>query len=172
LNNPPPRHRSFAPIVDSATQLLILGSLPGAASLAAGRYYAHPRNQCWALIGGVLGIELVALAYEDRLTALLARGVGLWDVVAEGERAGSLDTAIRDPSANDLAALVATLPELHAVAFNGGKAAALGAPLLAPFADRLRLVRLPSSSPAHARLSFADKLAEWRRRLCSVSVPC
>jgi hypoxanthine-DNA glycosylase len=166
------RHRSFAPVIDANIRLLILGSLPGAASLAAARYYAHSRNQFWALIGGILEVDFVGIPYEDRLATLLAHGVGLWDVIAEAAREGSLDAAISDPFANDLAVLVSTLPKLDTVAFNGGKAAALGAPLLAPFADRLALVRLPSSSPANARLPVAAKLAEWRRLLCSFSVPC
>jgi hypoxanthine-DNA glycosylase len=109
----------------------------------------------------VLDETLVALPYEDRLTTLRSRGVGLWDVVAEAERRGSLDAAILNPSANDLLALVETLPALRAVAFNGGTSAKLGSRLLAPVADRIKLIALPSSSPAHAARSFAQKAEGW-----------
>ncbi|MDI6624169.1 MAG: DNA-deoxyinosine glycosylase, partial [Brevundimonas sp.] len=113
------RKAGFAPVVDANTQLLILGSLPGDASLKAGQYYGHPRNAFWRLIGDVVGRDLAALPYEDRLTALKAAGVGLWDVIASAERPGSLDAAIRSPEAADLRGLVAELPKLRAVAFNG-----------------------------------------------------
>lgn len=108
----------------------------------------------------VLGVTLVALAYEDRLATLLAHGVGLWDVIAEAERPGSLDAAIRDPAANDLAQLIETLPALKAVAFNGGAAAKLGGKLIG---DRIATIALPSSSPAHAARSFAQKAEAWGR---------
>lgn len=155
------RKAGFPAVVDAETRVLVLGSLPGDASLAAGQYYGHPRNVFWRLMESVLATPLVALPYERRLAALLARNVGLWDVVAQAYRRGSLDAAILDPAANDLVALVATLPRLRAVAFNGGTAARLGGRLLAPVADRLVLLSLPSSSPAHAARSFAQKAAAW-----------
>ncbi len=158
---PTPRKRGFPPVVDARTRLLILGSLPGEASLAAGEYYGNPRNAFWRLLEGVLDEGLVALPYGERLVALQRRGVGLWDVVAEAERRGSLDAAILNPDANDLLALIQTLPALRAVAFNGGTAAKLGSRLLAPAADRLALIALLSSSPAHAARSFAEKAAAW-----------
>ena len=139
----------------------MLGSLPGEASLAAGRYYAHPQNAFWRLMGEVIGEDIAARPYDDRLAALLRHRVGLWDVVGEATRPGSLDTAIRDATHNDLATLVETLPELRMVAFNGGKAATDGRRLLAACADRLRLVTLPSSSPAHASLRFEQKAEAW-----------
>ena len=118
--------RSFPPVVDIATRVLILGSLPGERSLAAQRYYAHPQNQFWRLVGAAIGRDLVALDYPDRLAALLAAGVGLWDVVAEARRQGSTDAAIRDPVANDLPTLADTLPRLRALAFNGASSLAIG----------------------------------------------
>lgn len=139
----------------------MLGSLPGEASLAAGRYYAHPQNGFWRLMGGVIGEDIASLPYDDRLTTLLRHRVGLWDVVGEATRPGSLDTAIRDATHNDLAALIETLPELRMVAFNGARAARDGRRLLAAHERRLRLVTLPSSSPAHASRSFAEKAAVW-----------
>lgn len=150
--------RGFPPVVDAKTRVLILGSLPGDASLAAGQYYGHPRNGFWRLMEGVIGAPLVALPYEDRLALLLTHGIGLWDVIAEARRPGSLDAAIRDPAANDLIALIQTLPALRLVAFNGGTAAKLGARLVG---DRIATQALPSSSPAYAAQSFEDKARAW-----------
>ena len=152
---------SFPPVVDDATRLLVLGSLPGEESLARRQYYANPRNQFWRLIGAVTGLDLVPLPYQSRLEALLAAGVGLWDTVGAATRRGSLDAAIRLDSANDLAALAATLPALGAVGFNGAKAASLGLPRLAARAD-LALIPLPSSSPAYTR-PFEEKRTAWMR---------
>jgi len=153
------RKQAFEPVVDANTRLLILGSLPGDASLRAAQYYAHPRNAFWRLIGGVIGRELAALPYDGRLAALKAAGVGLWDVIASAERPGSLDAAIRRPEAADLRRLAASLPELRAVAFNGGAAARLGRAVLAGVRD-VELIDLPSSSPAHAR-PFERKAEAW-----------
>src|SRR3546814_883544 len=88
----PPRAHAFPPVADARTRVLILGSLPGRASLAAGEYYANPGNGFWRLLGAAVGTELAALPYAARLEALLAHGVGLWDVIAHAERAGSLDS--------------------------------------------------------------------------------
>ena len=156
------RKASFPAVVDADTRVLILGSLPGDASLALAQYYGHPRNAFWRLMEAVLETPLVALPYEDRLATLRERGVGLWDVIGEANRRGSLDADIQDATANDLATLIQTLPRLRAVAFNGATAAKLGGKLLAPFADRLALLPLPSSSPAHAARSFTEKAALWR----------
>ncbi|MDB5704711.1 MAG: DNA-deoxyinosine glycosylase, partial [Sphingomonas bacterium] len=111
--------RSFPPVADACTRLLILGSLPGERSLAEGHYYAHPQNQFWRLISGVIGRDLVALDYQARLVALLEARVGLWDVVASARREGSTDAAIRDHVGNDLPGLIRALPDLRAVGFNG-----------------------------------------------------
>lgn len=138
----------------------MLGSLPGEASLAAGQYYANPRNRFWHLAGAVIGREdLPALPYDARLEALLGAGIGLWDVIASAVRPGSLDAAIRDAEPAPLRDLAATLPALRAVAFNGGAAARIGRRELAGTA--LALIDLPSSSPAHAALSFQAKQARW-----------
>ncbi len=142
--------------------MLVLGSLPGEASLAAGRYYAHPRNQFWALIGAVIGMEtLPAQPYEARLGHLLEARVGLWDTIASAQRSGSLDSAIRAPEAAPLADLVATLPDLRCVAFNGAKAARTGR--IALQRPTIALIDLPSSSPAHAARSLAEKREHWLR---------
>ncbi|GAA0285446.1 hypothetical protein GCM10009127_28980 [Alteraurantiacibacter aestuarii] len=137
----------------------MLGSLPGEASLAAGRYYAHPRNQFWQLVGAVIGRDLVALDYELRLQALLNAGIGLWDTVQSAHREGSLDSAIREESHNSLHDLCAQLPALRAIGFNGAKSARIGSKLLA--GSPYMLVSLPSSSPAYAAMNLAGKQARW-----------
>ena len=152
--------RSFPPVVDDNTRLLVLGSLPGEQSLAEQRYYANPRNHFWLLIGDVIGRDLASLPYEDRLQALLGAGVGLWDSVGSATRKGSLDAAIRQVSANPLRELVATLPALRAVAFNGGRSAAIGRKALAGL--DLEFIPLPSSSPAYT-LSLDEKREQWGR---------
>jgi TDG/mug DNA glycosylase family protein len=153
------RKASFGAVVDARTRVLVLGSLPGEESLKRGQYYAHPRNQFWRLMGAVIGAELDALPYPERLAGLQAAGVGLWDVVRSAARKGSLDTHIRDHEPNALEALVADLPELKAVAFNGGTALRLGRALLDGVAGGA-IVALPSSSPAHT-LAFDRKLPAW-----------
>lgn len=152
------RSHGFDAIIDDHTRLLILGSLPGKASLDAREYYAHPRNAFWWLVGGVVGTDLSSLPYAERLKALQAARIGLWDVIASAERPGSLDAAIRNPEAADLRKLVAGRPDLKAVAFNGGKAARLGRAILRE-AD-LTLIDLPSSSSAHTKTA-AEKAAVW-----------
>jgi hypoxanthine-DNA glycosylase len=153
------RKSSFPPVVAPDTRVLVLGSLPGERSLAERRYYAHPRNRFWHLLSPVTGVDLVSLGYEERLAALLQARIGLWDTVASALRRGSLDTAIREERHNPLAELVASLPELRAVAFNGAKSAAIGVPLLA--GSGLALLRLPSSSPANASVVPAEKEKLW-----------
>lgn len=154
------RKASFPPVVRADTKLLLLGSLPGEASLRADRYYAHPQNQFWKLAGAVAGVpDLDERSYEDRLAALLDAGIGLWDVVADALRCGSLDAAIRDHRTNDLVALIGTLPRLCGVGFNGGTAARIGRRLLAQTSE-IRLFDLPSSSPAYT-VALAAKLDRW-----------
>lgn len=160
MTDPVIRKASFAPVVSPDTRLLLLGSLPGEASLRAVRYYAHPQNQFWKLTGAVIGDgDLHGLDYEARLDRLRAAGVGLWDVVADAERNGSLDGAIRDHRPNDLAALVASLPALRAIGFNGGTAARIGRKMIGT-PEGIALVDLPSSSPAFTR-PLAEKREKW-----------
>ncbi len=150
---------SLAPVLTSETRLVVLGSFPGAASLRAQQYYAHPRNQFWPLLSALWGIDLVALPYERRVAEASARGLGLWDVYASCRRLGSLDSAIRDAVFNDLSRLRQQAPGLRAIAHNGAESAramrhtqALG----------VAVIRLPSTSAAHASWSFERKLAAWR----------
>jgi hypoxanthine-DNA glycosylase len=150
----------LAPVIAPDTRVLVLGSFPGAASLTAGQYYAHPRNQFWRLISALAGEDLAALPYAARLPRLLAHRIGLWDVLGACEREGSLDSAIRKPAANDFARLHELCPLLETVGFNGRTSGDF-APQFA--AAGYRTVVLPSSSPAHASLSLEQKLTIWRQ---------
>ena len=156
--------RGLAPVVGPATRLLLLGSFPSVASLAAQQYYAHPRNQFWPILSVLWGLDLRALPYAQRLAVVRAKGLGIWDVYARVRRPGSLDSAITAAELNPLAALAATLPALAAIAHNGGESArvqritrALGLPVY----------RLPSTSPAHASWSFERKRAAWEQVLAA-----
>jgi hypoxanthine-DNA glycosylase len=152
----------LAPVIDKRTRILVLGSFPGAASLAAQQYYAHPRNLLWPILSALTGEPLAALPYEERLPRLLAHGFGLWDVLGACEREGSLDSAIRKPAANDFARLRELCPLLETVGFNGQTSGKF-----APqFADQgYRTLVLPSTSPAYASLSLAQKLEFWKMLL-------
>lgn len=150
------------PLVSPHTRLLVLGSFPGVASLAAQQYYGHPRNHFWPILRALWGGEAWAEAadsYATRCDWLLAHGVGVWDVYASCEREGSLDSRIRDAVVNDFSALRQVCPALEAIAHNGGESfrhaahtRQLGLPVY----------RLPSTSPANASWSFERKLAAWR----------
>lgn len=154
------RKHSFPPVVDARVRLLVLGSLPGERSLAERRYYAHPQNQFWRLISPAAGRDLAALDYDARLAALLEARIGLWDVVASATRTGSADATIRDIEGHDVAALAAKLPDLRAIAFNGGTALRHGLRQLGAAAGRYAIVALPSSSPLHT-VGLAAKLPAW-----------
>jgi hypoxanthine-DNA glycosylase len=148
----------LAPVTAPNIRILILGSFPSSASLAAQQYYAHPRNQLWRLLSALTGADLTALPYTQRLPCLLEHDIGLWDVLGACERVGSLDANIRKPAANDFERLRQLCPLLEKVGLNGQTAAQF-APQFA--AAGYRTVILPSSSPAHATLSFDQKLAIW-----------
>ena len=154
----PPVLTGLGPVLDRHTRVLLLGSFPGAASLAAQQYYGHPQNQFWKLLSAVLDIDLVAMPYPQRLKALLANNIGLWDVIAACERSGSLDSAIRNARHNDFAPLKSRCPNLKRVCFNGKTSGKLeGAFAEAGFETLV----LPSSSPANASWSFARKVEVW-----------
>ncbi len=159
----------LAPIVDANTRLLVLGSFPGVASLAAQQYYGHPQNHFWPLMRAIFaGFDAKSASspgvncldsYQIKSKWLLAHGVGLWDVYASCERKGSLDSKIRQAQVNDFSALRQRCPNLVAVAHNGGESfkharhtQALG----------LAVHKLPSTSPANASWRFERKLAAWR----------
>lgn len=145
-------------MVDAGVRVLVLGSFPSAASLAAHQYYGHPRNQFWRILGEIFGESLIDLAYGERLKRVLAHRVGIWDVYAACRRIGSLDSQIQAPKSNDLESLPRLAPHLRAVAFNGQAAAR--------FRSRVSELGyvcevMPSTSPANATRRFEDKLAVW-----------
>lgn len=148
------------PVARPDARLFILGSLPGDASLAARRYYAHPTNQFWRLVGYAIREELQSLDYEDRLQRLVERQIGLWDVIASASRRGSLDQAIREAEHNQVDHLLHDYPELRAIAFNGTTAAGIGRRLIGEPPSHVALIDLPSSSAANTR-TFAEKAAAW-----------
>ena len=150
------------PIARSDARLFVLGSLPGDASLAARRYYAHPTNQFWRLLGQAIGEDLQPLGYEERLARLANRRIGLWDVIASATRRGSLDQAIRLVEHNRIHHLLGDFPDLRAIAFNGATAASIGRRLIGEGPARVTLIDLPSSSAANTR-ACDEKAAAWAR---------
>lgn len=162
MSNPAPIPLSgLSPIFDPGVRVLILGSFPSPASLGAQQYYAHPQNQFWRLLGGSLGENLQTLDYPARLPRVLAHGVGIWDIYRDCLRDGALDSAIRAAVLNDFAALLARVPQLRRVLFNG-QTAARQTPYFAALG--LETQTLPSSSPAYT-LSYENKLARWQAAL-------
>lgn len=165
----PKRIHGFPPIVGRAPRVLVLGSMPGVASLAAREYYAHPRNLFWRIAGESLGFDATA-PYARRKAALGRARIAVWDVLASCIRPGSLDFAIVDDSivANDFAAFLARHPRISRVCFNGRKAEAAWrrhvAKSLAP-GRRLECRPLPSTSPANAGMGYRRKLGLWRDAL-------
>jgi double-stranded uracil-DNA glycosylase len=165
------RIRGFPPIADRRARALVLGSMPGEASLAAGEYYAFRHNQFWRIAGEICGFAPDA-PYARRTAALRRCRIALWDVIGSCIRPGSLDSAIREDSmrVNDFAAFLAAHPGIRRVCFNGRKAESAWrrhvAPRL-PAALRLEYRLLPSTSPAHAGMGYRSKLRVWRS-----AIPC
>jgi hypoxanthine-DNA glycosylase len=160
------RLRGLPPIIDERARVLILGSFPSAASLTAQQYYAHKQNQFWKILGEVLGQPLYEMDYAARQKTVLYAGIAIWDVYASCERAGSLDSAIRDGVPNDFASLQksasARRHPLFKVCFNGQAAGRYATQLQALGFETLIL---PSTSPANATWSFERKLVAWRAGL-------
>lgn len=164
------RVRGFAPLVGRQPRLLILGSMPSEASIAAGEYYGLPRNAFWTIMGELYGAGR-ELDYAERVTRITQKGVAVWDVLAECQRSGSLDSAIqlRDARINNFADFFRRHRSIRRVYFNGSKAAEIyrrralpDVQLVAPY---LSHQRLPSTSPAMASLSPAEKTAAWQALL-------
>jgi len=161
------RSSSFEAIAGPDARVLILGTLPGAVSLATGEYYAQPRNVFWKIMGELVGAA-PGLLYLDRVQRLITRRIALWDVCANATRPGSADAAIRLSTIqpNDIAGLLRSHTEVEIICFNGAKAGELFrrhvSPTLLSSALALRLEVLPSTSPAHAAMSFEHKVIKWR----------
>lgn len=155
---------SFPPIAHADACILILGSMPGVASLAAGEYYAHPRNAFWPIMGELIGAR-PELEYAARTKRVMARRIAVWDVLKSCVRGGSLDSSIDEDSIvpNDFAAFFEKHSNIVRVYFNGGKAEqAFRRYVLPGLQAEVEFARLPSTSPAHAGRTFAQKLAAWR----------
>jgi len=164
------------PIETAATRLLILGSMPGQESLNRQRYYAHPRNSFWFIMAGLISLE-EGSGYEERLNSLRQHGISLWDVLDNCVRPGSLDSDIvaTTERANDLKGFQQRHPELEAIAFNGRKARHSFTRHLLHHDEKtwqkLTLIDLPSTSPAHAALRPAEKFMLWQKSLAPFITP-
>lgn len=151
---------SFPPIARPDARVLVLGSMPGKASLAANQYYAHPRNLFWRVMGELVGAGPDA-PYAQRAQILQDQYIALWDVLQSCTRQSSLDSDIKCEVANDFAAFFANHPQITHVFFNGGKAESAFRKHVKICPEGLIFTRLPSTSPAHASLPFEKKLAAW-----------
>ena len=163
------RVQSFAPILGKHPRILILGSMPGIASLEAVQYYAHPRNVFWPIMAELFSID-VETDYAQRIAQISEAPVILWDTLKRCDRPGSLDASIKRDSveANDISGLLDKYPGVRAVACNGATSANYFRKLVMPqinSAVEFELLPMPSTSPANARMNFAQKLAAWRRLL-------
>jgi len=152
------------PVVNNNTRLIILGSLPGEESLRLQRYYANPRNNFWRIIFRIFNQPLME-PYDERISFLKSKGIGLWDVIHAAERIGSLDSKIRNETANDFAALFRQYPDIKILIFNGRKAQKTFDKFVLRRQDlpeNILLRYFPSTSPAHSRSSFEEKFIIWR----------
>lgn len=154
---------SFAPVIGENARILILGSMPGEASIEANQYYAHPRNAFWPIMGRLLGFTQET-PYEQKTTLLKSSGIALWDVLFSCHREGSLDSEIKQESVNDIAGLLRHHTSITHIYLNGGKAESSFKRHVLPALKAATPVwsRLPSTSPAHAALNMDDKYRAWR----------
>ncbi len=162
------RLTGFPPIATPQACVLILGTMPGVASLAAQQYYAHPRNAFWPMIGEIFDVSL-DVSYAQRVKILNTRGIAVWDILKYCQRQGSLDSAILRETPNPIASFIAKHRRLELICFNGQKAEQLFRKYIRISGverfTELRFIGLPSSSPAYASMSFAQKLKRWREGL-------
>lgn len=162
--------KSFSPIIDSFARTLILGTMPGAESLQANQYYANRRNAFWRIMGGVLGFS-ENITYNEKVEALMSNKVALWDVMHSCERSGSLDANIKQATIelNDFVSLFQNYRNIVTILFNGAKAEQeymkLAFPKLSVEAKEIKILRLPSTSPAMASISFDEKLKLWSKAI-------
>lgn len=173
------RIHGFPPVADPSARILILGSMPGEASLRASQYYAHPQNLFWRILGEIVGdahdANLRDTPYANKLRMLRSADIALWDVLASCHRKGSLDSDIVPETlqANDFATFFATHDRVERVLFNGAKAEACFRRHVAPSLESrtIRYLRLPSTSPANASIPYARKIDSWRAALARQGDP-
>lgn len=155
---------SFPPLVGDGARILVLGNMPSVQSLAAGQYYANPRNAFWRIMGEIFAFDAAA-AYDERVAALVVQGVAVWDVLHSCRRVGSLDSAVQRDSmvANDFETLFAAYPTIESIVFNGA-AAEQNFTRLVQLGQPIPSRRAPSTSPAQT-MRHQEKLRAWRMRL-------
>lgn len=161
---------SFPPIESDNSSILILGTMPSKASLQAQQYYAHPRNAFWKIVGEILGVNTVS-TYEAKTSLIIAARIALWDVLKSCTREGSLDSNIKNDTIilNDIASFLNNHSHIHRVCFNGAKAESLYMKHVLPLLRislNIEYIRLPSTSPANAAISFNEKLQAWKAITC------
>lgn len=167
-----PSVHSFPPVAGNNARCLILGSMPGKASLQVARYYAHPRNAFWYIMADVLEFDM-ELGYDDRCNKLIENRIAIWDVLKSCTRTSSLDSDIDDSSivANDLAVFLGEHEDVELICFNGAKAEQVFRKHILDTLNRVpATVRMPSTSPAHAAMTVAEKTSQWRDAISRIQV--
>lgn len=155
----------FAPVIGKKTRVLVLGSFPGVASLLKKQYYGHPQNQFWRITGSIIEEPLQDMSYDTRIRTLRKHGIGLWDVIASCARKGSLDASIREHAPCDFSSIGKKAPQLTLACFNGKKAGSFSHLL----EDKgIKTAVLPSTSPAHQTITYAQKEAAWKKAILPV----
>jgi hypoxanthine-DNA glycosylase len=156
---------AFKPIIDTHTEILILGSMPGEQSLVKQEYYANNRNQFWNIIAGVFGWDKPLITYQNKIDLLKSNKIGLWDVFESCEREGSLDVNIKNGVLNDFETLFKRYPKIRLILFNGG-ASYKSFKKQIDVLDDITYLMMPSTSPAHT-MAYGSKLDAWRKGLTS-----
>lgn len=150
---------SFAPYVNSKTEILILGTMPGIASLEKQEYYAHKRNHFWRIMYTLLRALPISEIFEEKIKLLESHHIGLWDVLQHCERKGSLDVHIKNQKENDFETLFQKHPSIHKIVFNGKESHCYFTKKFGQIKGITYYV-MPSTSPANT-MSFEKKLEIW-----------
>lgn len=157
--------KSFKCLIDDKTRILVVGTMPGRASLAANEYYAYSRNAFWPIIADTFNQGKEFKSYSEKISCLRSNAIGLWDNLKYCEREGSLDSNILNESPNDFETLLTQNPQIKTLLFNGQKSFAFFKKYHAPLLEKIDWQVLPSTSPANAQICFSDKLSRWRLAL-------
>lgn len=153
--------KAFPPILPDKPHTLILGTMPGGKSLTANQYYAHPQNQFWRFMGDIYGAD-ISYPYEERVHILKSKNIAVWDVIRACNRAGSMDSAIRNEEVNDFESLYSSFPSIELVVFDSLTAETIyNRKVIPTLSKKLTYARVPSPSPAYAKMRYAEKLAIW-----------